>query len=340
VKEIDTKAGFLGFSHPKITMNLIHPPPIPVEEVVAKADPQREKPISVRHPPGAPDVFYSIMLSFNDDGRDNFLTKLGDTLKSTPWKALEVVESKEPQKQLFTTSGAGLAGIIRKVQTEQAKDDHKLDVAFTDLSALMTHAKDIVVMAEKYAQSSEAHNSGQKEQDDFSAMLHNMGIPSPVTRSSAGAAYHVQLSRQLADFLSTLLEKQGGLMMMTEVYYAFNRARGTELISPDDLLRACELFPKLGAPMKLRKFSSGVLVVQSEKFNDKAMSDKILEMMNQDKKDVNKGSLTALELSQLLGISIFLAKQHLLTGEQNCHFCRDESVAGLRFFPNIFLKKS
>jgi hypothetical protein len=40
----------------------------------------------------------------------------------------------------------------------------------------------------------------------------------------------------------------GGMMALTDVYCLFNRARGTELVSPHDLLHACELFEdeKLG----------------------------------------------------------------------------------------------
>ncbi|GJY04278.1 vacuolar protein sorting-associated protein 36 [Tanacetum coccineum] len=34
----------------------------------------------------------------------------------------------------------------------------------------------------------------------------------------------------------------GGVLYMIDIYCLFNHARGTELISPNDLLRACSLF--------------------------------------------------------------------------------------------------
>lgn len=74
-----------------------------------------------------------------------------------------------------------------------------------------------------------------------------MGITSPVTRASAGARYHQELARQLADFLAGPLAKAGGVMMLPDVYCLFNRARGTELVSPDDLLQACDAFPQVRA---------------------------------------------------------------------------------------------
>jgi hypothetical protein len=41
------------------------------------------------------------------------------------------------------------------------------------------------------------------------------------------------------------------------------RARGTELISPDDLMDSCKLLEGLHLGMRLRPFKSGVLVIQA-----------------------------------------------------------------------------
>lgn len=47
----------------------------------------------------------------------------------------------------------------------------------------------------------------------------------------------LSLCMQLADFLTARVERAGGMMALPDVYCLFNRARGTELISPDDLLQ-------------------------------------------------------------------------------------------------------
>lgn len=41
------------------------------------------------------------------------------------------------------------------------------------------------------------------------------------------------------------------------------RARGTELISPEDLLASCKLLASLHLGMRLRRFASGVLVIEA-----------------------------------------------------------------------------
>jgi ESCRT-II complex subunit VPS36 len=73
---------------------------------------------------------------------------------------------------------------------------------------------------------------------------------------------------QLADFLMQRINKVGGMMQLPDVYCLFNRARGTELISPDDLLAAVKLFPSIGVALAFQQFPSGVLVVQSGTHTD------------------------------------------------------------------------
>ena len=51
-----------------------------------------------------------------------------------------------------------------------------------------------------------------------------------------------------------------------------------------------------------------------------------------------EGSLTAEELSRLIGVSVVLAKERLLFAEKDGVLCRDETVEGLRFFINRFME--
>ena len=49
------------------------------------------------------------------------------------------------------------------------------------------------------------------------------------------------------------------------------------------------------------------------------------------------GGLSAEELSRAAGISVVLARERLLAAEAAGAACRDDSVEGLRFYPNRFL---
>uniref|UniRef100_A0A3Q4MK63 Vacuolar protein-sorting-associated protein 36 n=1 Tax=Neolamprologus brichardi TaxID=32507 RepID=A0A3Q4MK63_NEOBR len=121
-----------------------------------------------------------------------------------------------------------------------------------------------------------------------------------------------------------------GMMALTEVYCLVNRARGMELLSPEDLVNACKMFESLKLPLRLRVFDSGVMVVQLQSHSEEEMIASALDNVSE------KGSLTAEEFAKLLGLSVLLSKERLLLAEKMGHLCRDDSVEGLRFYPNLF----
>lgn len=118
------------------------------------------------------------------------------------------------------------------------------------------------------------------------------------------------------------------MMSLADVYCRVNRARGLELLSPEDLLHACE---QLTGPIKLRRFPSGAMVLQLESQDDEFIATDTLEKVQ------IAESLAVEELANQLGISLLLAKERLLVTERLGKVCRDESVEGLRFYPNLLL---
>uniref|UniRef100_A0A1X7V371 Vacuolar protein-sorting-associated protein 36 n=1 Tax=Amphimedon queenslandica TaxID=400682 RepID=A0A1X7V371_AMPQE len=126
-------------------------------------------------------------------------------------------------------------------------------------------------------------------------------------------------------------EDSGGMISVTDVYCMYNRARGLELVSPDDVVSACQLFQSLDLPMRLRVFDSGVLVVQSLVHNEANVIEETSKLITE------HSSLTAQELSNLVGVAIMLATERLLLTEEAGKACRDDSVEGLRFYPNKFI---
>ncbi|KAF4025624.1 hypothetical protein G4228_017789, partial [Cervus hanglu yarkandensis] len=170
----------------------------------------------------------------------------------------------------------------------------------------------------------------------FKSYLLSMGIANPVTRETygSGTQYHMQLARQLAGILQAPLEERGGIMSLTEVYCLVNRARGMELLSPEDLVNACKMLEALKLPLRLRVFDSGVMVIELQSHKEEEMVASALETVSE------KGSLTSEEFAKLVGMSVLLAKERLLLAEKMGHLCRDDSVEGLRFYPNLFMTQS
>ncbi|KAF9675056.1 hypothetical protein SADUNF_Sadunf10G0191800 [Salix dunnii] len=268
---------------------------------------------------------------------DVFLTKFWDCWRGRAWEIGNDSgggSSSGPVPASGSVSGGGLyssdgsvrlvgvSGILRKEQEMWESTDKSLQEAFHDLNALMRKAKEMVILAEKMRQkllsgSSSQSSSGNDEEmgskEEMQDWLLSVGIVSPVTKESAGAMYHQQLSRQLADFVRIPLEKAGGMINLIDIYCLFNRARGTVM---------------------LRKFDSGVKVIQNKSHSDEEVFARIKNLVT--KPEALRSGITASDAAMTLGIAPAMAKEHLLTAESKGLLCRDISPDGFRFFINLF----
>ncbi len=78
-------------------------------------------------------------------------------------------------------------------------------------------------------------------------------------------------------FIASAIDKFGGVVGLIDLYCMYNRARGTDLISPDDLLIACKKMEQFSARFMLKTYPSGVVTVQSKMFNEDAYYERIAE---------------------------------------------------------------
>ena len=144
------------------------------------------------------------------------------------------------------------------------------------------------------------------------------------------------------------LEASGGMLLLSEVFCIYNRARGLDPVSPQELLEAAGLLaglPELGLSLLAlapEEFDappgSGVLrVLRRSDFSDAAMQAKMEALL--------RGAagaappppyLTAADLAQRWSMPLQLARRHLVLAERSGLLCRDDSLAGLRFFANDF----
>lgn len=145
---------------------------------------------------------------------------------------------------------------------------------------------------------------------------------------SSSSDYYDSLARQLTEFLLDPLSESGGMMALADVYCRVNRARGMELLSPEDLLNACH---RMTGPIKLRTFPSGAMVLQTDSHNNEMITREICDELEK------RTCISIEELARHCNISLVLSMERLLTAERSGEICRDESVEGLRFYLNLFL---
>lgn len=301
---------------PKIILHLAYPP-------------ATKPPGPVQHSPNA-----FIKLSFREGGETEFHRCLSNELDRRRWQH-SVEASPHQQRQV---RASGIVGIERKLQAKQKETDLNISKAFEDLSQLIDMAKDMVGLA-KTISNKIKEKQGDISEDEtvrFKSYLLSLGIDDPVTRDAHGSedVYHKLLARELSLALEQPIKDAGGMLALTDVYCRVNRARGLELLSPEDLLNACRMLERLALPIRLRVFDSGVMVLQLHTHSEAKLIEETAQLLE------DKISLTAEELAQTIGVSVILAKERLLATEKSGGACRDDSVEGLRFFPNWLLTRA
>ncbi|XP_014090894.2 vacuolar protein-sorting-associated protein 36 [Bactrocera oleae] len=285
-----------------------------------------------------------IKLSGKNGLTQEFGSALRQTIEARIWEVLVIPNplsvasnsqnsrSGDNTAQLRLKMRTGIGGIERSIEAKAKETDENIALAFQDLNVLMAMAKDMVAIS-KVISTKIREQKGEISDDEtvrFKSYLLSLGIEDPVTREnfSSNSDYFRSLAQQICELLLDPIEEQGGMMSLADVYCRVNRARGLELLSAEDLLHACQ---QLNGPIKLRKFPSGAMVLQLESQDDELVAADTLEKVTMSK------SLAVEELAKDLGISLLLAKERLLAAERLGKVCRDESIEGLRFYPNLLL---
>jgi ESCRT-II complex subunit VPS36 len=253
------------------------------------------------------------------------------------------------------------------------------------LETFLMEATELVQVIQKYVatldRSVSNHESNDNDDTDkLVHMLQDMGMTSILNKSnnthtkqkrkknndssSSDTYYYDTIARQVVDLIRPKLQRQTVPMMtLTDVYCIYNRSRGTQLISPEDLLWAMERLDDLQLSLSLLTFpNSGLKVVQDPtRTNIKTLTETFRRMCQQNEDEYNNnkkknnientpdssttyyGYITALSVSQQCHIPTILAFEQLQMVEQSVMpetgkspLVRDETLEVTRFYPNVF----
>jgi ESCRT-II complex subunit VPS36 len=256
-----------------------------------------------------------------------FIQALQETLLARIWE----ISEEKPDEKPRIKQRSGILGIEKNLLDKQKQSEESINVAFQDLHKLIKMAKEIVGITKSISSKIQA-KQGETSDDEtqrFKSALMSLGIDDPVVKENFqnSSDYLKSLSREICQTLLDPIIESGGMMTITEVYCRINRARGLELVSPEDVLNACRL---LNGPMRLKQYPSGALILQLDNHSDVKIAEEI-------EKEVKEKSISIEELARELNISILLAQERLLIAERLGKVCRDESVEGLRFYANLFI---
>jgi hypothetical protein len=254
---------------------------------------------------------------------------------------------RSPASRPQSTS-VGIAGLeARGLQTRRANES-VLSSAFSDLEALMSSAKDIVALAEKFA-----NESGTNPLINESAAAMGMIATKDVSGESSNSLYINQLARDLAEYVTrssgAVLRVNGGVVGLVDLWAMINRARdGFELISPADFRQATAAWERLNLPVRLRQFKSGLLVVQAKDWTDEKAITQITSWLQslQVSPPPEEAAVawdwtaygcgvTAQDAALRFGWKIGVASEELELAEERGVLCREEGIEGLKFWLNF-----
>jgi len=271
--------------------------------------------------------------------RDDCHKLLQKALDRKAWETQNKLQQKQLTSNKIAARKVGVDAILSKNALRHKEAAQLTDLAFDgDADDLLQEAAELVKIIQKYVSTLElsGENVNNHEQAQLTDMLSNMGMISALSKSdllisnrSLNDFYNI-LARQLADFLLPKLKSAGGVISLTDAYCLFNRARGTNLVSPDDLLAASNRLSCLRLKMSLRTFPSGVKVIQQDAFDDIQMAKKLQTLCT-------TNPLTLMQVSRELHIPSLLAKEQLLAAERLGYLCRDTTLETTWFYINRFL---
>ena len=274
-------------------------------------------------------------LSFRSGGMHEMFLRLQEVISRQEWlKTGSFSASTSGDKRGYR---AGIVGIEKKLVAEQQQQSQSISEAFRDLTNLMDAAREMVALSRQISTKITEKQGGISEDETvrFQAQLLSLGVDDPVTRDTHGSGdrYHAELARQLAAMLEGPAREAGGMLTLTDAYCRVNRARGLELISPEDMLSAGRHMTRLALSLRLHELPSGVRLLQLAELDQDSVAESTRRLL------AEHGTLTAQRLATLAGVSVLLAKQRLLYLENKAGACRDESIQGLVFYPNRFLEE-
>ena len=303
-------------------------------------------------PPGAvsPTGMHSgsnhVRLALKQGGLRSLADKLNEAIKQKQWNINVaprniVRPGKLGQKKLRS----GIGGIEKSIEQKRKQTDMQISKAFGDLDQLIEMAKPMVILAKTISEKIR-EKKGDVSDDEtirFKSYLMSLGISDPVTREASGSeqTYYLKLAKEIYQVLQAPLSESGGMITLTDAFCRINRARGMELLSPEDLLNACKTFnnPKgenINLPIQLHTFpATGVHVLQLA--SAEVSSEQTLAHTESLVSEKTEEGLSVEEFARISGVAVVLAKERLLAAENCGRVCRDDSVEGLRFFPNLIL---
>lgn len=224
------------------------------------------------------------------------------------------------------SSSSNTRGIAAAKQSEQNDINQKnaqLNSALADIQSLKESAQQLLSFAQELR--SKGDSDSKNDLDEIYAAL---GVENTSIDKSDGQ-FTQNLALRFATDIKKVLEKKGGVLSVAEAFCIFNRLLVTDYVSPNDLADAIKHLQKREFGVKVETIEGVTVVILTDKVYSSVLKD-ILSKFSEDE------YTTPLLMSKKTGLPLSIARNYLLHAESDGVLCRDDSMAGLRFYKNKF----
>jgi len=221
----------------------------------------------------------------------------------------------------------GLSRVLAKREAKQQVVGETLGVALTDLNALKQHAAQTVAAARQVA-SKQQGSSG--EGGGVQGLLEEFGLLGTDGRLVVqGGTSSKAVEADVLKVCEAALTKRGGLGMLLahDIFCLVNRARGTAMVSPEEVMVALQACRESGK-LRLRTLgSTGAWAASLPRTSDAEVDEQLLKFPE---------PLSAFQLGKDLGLATAEAQYLLRDAESRAVLVRDDAVEGVFYYRNFF----
>ena len=128
----------------------------------------------------------------------------------------------------------------------------------------------------------------ENEMSEIQEVMFNMGMgenfTTHVSKELSGKKFYKDLAAEIEKFLGSVInnERFSGVIGLIDLFCLYNRARGTDLVSPNDLSIACVTLDQTSQNFMLKTYTkTGIKCIQLRSFNEDAYFNKLASKLSQ-----------------------------------------------------------
>lgn len=243
-----------------------------------------------------------------------------------------ILSEKEAQSPK-TTMYAGIYDHNKKINTEITQKEQKVTNSFANFDSLFQNARELKEVIGFLKDSLKVRDESFQNTGEVQQILDEMGFVSTITKEEAGKDYYKQEARNIFQICHEVLFRQwGGMVSLLDLYYFYNKKRQTCLISPEELLKACEQMPALGLNARVVAYSNNCRMLESTTLDPVADFEANYKQFFE-----NAAAVKPEEISRKKNVPLVVVQIKMAQALKRGRILKDDRIEGLRYFDNLIL---